>query len=55
METSEEGEFFLNDFSPHTLTFIPGLNCVLASNREGQTRTIDVVTGEVQQCLGIKL
>ncbi len=52
MDTSVEGEFFLDDFSPQSLTFIPGLNCVLAVNRRGETRCIDVVTGHVQQSLG---
>lgn len=52
MDAIFEGEFFLKDFSPHALTFIPGLNCVLASSTGGETRTIDVVTGKVQQCRG---
>ena len=52
METSIEGEFSLGEFSPQILTFIPSLNCVLASNWGGQTRCIDVVTGHVQQSLG---
>lgn len=52
METSVEEEFSLSDFSPRSLTFIPGLNCVLASNKNGETRTIDVVTGKVQKCPG---
>lgn len=50
METDVEEEFSLQGFSPHVLTFIPGLNCVLASSRSGETRTIDVVNKKVQQC-----
>ena len=52
MDSSIEGEFYLKGFSPQSLTFIPGLNCVLASNGRGETRCIDVVTGHVQQSLG---
>ena len=52
MDTGVEGEFSFSDFSPHALTFIPDLNCILASDRNGKTGTIDVVTGRVQQCPG---
>lgn len=52
MEASVEGEFLLEDFSPEALTFLPGLNCVLASNRNGEIRCIDVVNRQVHSCHG---
>lgn len=53
METSVQERLLLGDFTPRNLTFIHGLNCVLASNSSGKTRCIDVVTGEVQEYIGI--
>ena len=52
MEISLEGEFLLQRFSPQTLTYVPDLNCVLVSNRRGEVRCIDVVTGDIQKCQG---
>jgi hypothetical protein len=54
MEASVAAGFLLeDDFSPHALTFLPGLNCVLACSREGKTACIDVVNGVVQRCPGM--
>ena len=52
MDACVEAEFFLNDFSPQSLTFLPGLNCVVATNRSGEVWGIDLVKGEVQRCHG---
>ncbi len=53
MDACVRGEFFLEGFSPQSLTFLPGLNRVLVASREGEVRCIDVLDGRVQQCLGI--
>ena len=55
MDACVEGEFFLFDFSPQALTFLPGLNCVLASDRKGSIKCIDVVNGEQLPGPGISL
>lgn len=55
MDACVEGEFFLFDFSPQALTFLPGLNCVLASDRKGSIKCIDVVNGEELPGPGITL
>lgn len=55
MDVSVEGELVLKNFSPHSLVFLPGLNCVLATNREGGVRYIDVVSGGVQEFPEISL
>lgn len=53
MEASVEARFVLGAFSPEALTFLPGLNCVLASSQEGGTRCIDMVNGLVQRGHGM--
>lgn len=54
MEASVTAGFLLeDDFSPAALTFLPGLNCVLASSKEGNTVCIDVVNGLVQPSPGV--
>ena len=53
MDVSVEGELVLKNFSPKSLVFLPGLNCVLATSREGGVRYIDVVNGGIQEFPGI--
>lgn len=54
MEASVSAGFLLGDnFSPEALTFLPGLNCVLASSKEGETVCVDVVNGLVHPCPGM--
>ena len=44
MELKASECFQLSGFSPHQLSFLPSLNCVLATDRQGNTRCIDTVT-----------
>ena len=53
MDSVVDRDFFLNDFSPRDLSFIPDLNCVLASDRCGKLGCIDVVTGLVHRYPGM--
>ena len=51
METSLERVLSLDCFAVHTLTYVPELNNLLASNGHGEVASIDVVTGAHQKCL----
>lgn len=44
MELNATEDFQLSGFSPCQLSFFPSLNCILATDRQGNTRCIDTVT-----------
>lgn len=45
MELREDGSFDLSGFSPHLLTFLPATNCLLATDRSGGARCLDLTSG----------
>lgn len=45
MELTEDGSFDLRGFSPHSLTFLPNINCLLATEKSGGARCLDLTSG----------
>ena len=45
MELKEDGALELRGFSPHSLTFLPSVNCFLAVDGIGKSRCLDLASG----------
>ena len=45
MELIEDGSLDLRGFSPHSLTFLPNINCLLATEKSGGARCLDLTSG----------
>ena len=55
MELVDDGAFELRGFSPHSLTFLPTTNSLLATDRSGRVRCLDIVSGSELYSAGIQL
>lgn len=55
MELVDDGAFELRGFSPHSLTFLPATNSLLAADRNGRVRCLDLVSGSELYSAGMQV
>ena len=53
MELKVEGELCLRGFSPHQVSYLPSLNCVLVSDGRGAFRCVDISSGKEHSLPGL--